>query len=366
MSYASETGYVPMSFDEIMDYIREGVNDTIGTTYDADSFVGTNFYKFFYVLAQRVQEGEIKTAEIFAKVQDYFNAFDQTILQPKISASGLIDTLRNAGYAATIQPPDEWNAGKLNICVDVNSEVKAKATIQDLTFEAKKAGADGERVTVTYLQNEDPGIFVDLAGNNIVAYIQDETSTASDIKSAIESEAGSIVTITVTGTGSNPQDINATVGLYVDDDEYQAKVDEVIDIIKSNSAAGVITTDGFVKRSLALSNGQSFDFGFVIPVKTDVYLRLTLTPSRNNNYKRETPEQIRDRLLNNIATMYRFGSDLESERYFTVADAPWAADIKLEWALDTGGSPIYQTGVYETSYTDLLVFSEEKTIIIEE
>ena len=37
-----------------------------------DYGIGTNFYKYFYALAQRIQTNEIKTSEIFLKLQDYF------------------------------------------------------------------------------------------------------------------------------------------------------------------------------------------------------------------------------------------------------------------------------------------------------
>ena len=33
---------------------------------------GTNFYKYFYALMQRLQENEIRTSEIVLKIQQYF------------------------------------------------------------------------------------------------------------------------------------------------------------------------------------------------------------------------------------------------------------------------------------------------------
>jgi hypothetical protein len=73
MGYANESGYTPQTIDQIMEAFRTAINTQFGTTYTTESFVGTNFYKYFYALAQRVQENEVKTSEIFAKLQDYFN-----------------------------------------------------------------------------------------------------------------------------------------------------------------------------------------------------------------------------------------------------------------------------------------------------
>jgi len=49
------------------------VNTQFGQSYTMDTFIGTNLYKYFYALAQLLQENEVKTSEIFLKLQQYFN-----------------------------------------------------------------------------------------------------------------------------------------------------------------------------------------------------------------------------------------------------------------------------------------------------
>ena len=62
-----------------MDQVREGVNEQFGTTYDAESFVGTNFYKYFYALIQQLQMNEIRASEIVLKLQQYFTVTNESI-----------------------------------------------------------------------------------------------------------------------------------------------------------------------------------------------------------------------------------------------------------------------------------------------
>ncbi len=48
MSFAQDNGYTPVSFEALMDFVRLGINEQLGTTYTTDSFVGSNWYKYFY------------------------------------------------------------------------------------------------------------------------------------------------------------------------------------------------------------------------------------------------------------------------------------------------------------------------------
>ncbi len=65
MGFSSQNGYTPVSVETILLDIMSNLNTQFGTTYTIDTFVGTNYYKQFYALAQRVQLNEIKTSEIF-------------------------------------------------------------------------------------------------------------------------------------------------------------------------------------------------------------------------------------------------------------------------------------------------------------
>jgi hypothetical protein len=120
MSFSSENGYVPVTVEAIMESIMDEVNTQFGTTYTVETFEGTNFYKFYYALVQRLQENEVKTSEIFTKLTQYFALTNESISRPVATSPGLIEALSEAGYVASIKPMVDADAGKLHVCVDVD------------------------------------------------------------------------------------------------------------------------------------------------------------------------------------------------------------------------------------------------------
>lgn len=120
MGFSSENGYVPASIDAIISAIRVEINTQFGTAYTAESFVGTNHYKYYYSLAQRLQENEVKTSEIFLYLQQYFDVINARIQRPVGTAPGIIEALANEGYIASVKPSIEAEAGEIFICVDTD------------------------------------------------------------------------------------------------------------------------------------------------------------------------------------------------------------------------------------------------------
>ena len=113
MSFSSESGYTAVTIEEMMLSVMENVNTQFGTTYTEETFVGTNFYKYFYALMQRVQENEIKTAEVFVKLQQYFDITNDLISRPVVTSPGLMAKLEDAGYIASVKPMEDADAGKI-------------------------------------------------------------------------------------------------------------------------------------------------------------------------------------------------------------------------------------------------------------
>jgi hypothetical protein len=268
MGFASETGYVPVDIETIITSMMEGVNTQFGTTYTYETFVGTNFYKYMYAIAQRVQQNEIKTSEIFLKLQDYFNFTNETILSPKVTPTGFIEAMQEEGYTVSVKPMIEADAGKCHICVDVDSG----------------------------------------------------------------------------------------------DPDYATTKLAICNLIKDYMVAGVVTF-GTEDEDLTLTNGQLFNFAFNLPDITDVHLRLTVTLSRNNQGPIDTPDDQKQKLLDNIAARYSLGKDFEPERYFTIVDAPWASDILLEYSLDAGAN--WEDETYIADYDELFTVSIGNVTLIE-
>jgi hypothetical protein len=120
MSFAEDQGYLPATAFDLMELVRAGVNDQFGTTYDADTFAGTNFYKYFYALIQRLQENEVRTSEIVLKLQQYFAETNEDIARPNTTHPGLFDYFDAAGFLVSSKRPEAADAGKLYVCVDVD------------------------------------------------------------------------------------------------------------------------------------------------------------------------------------------------------------------------------------------------------
>lgn len=141
MGYSQDEGYVPTNINSIMLSLMSNINDQFGTSYTIETFVGTNFYKYAYAMAQRMQENEVKASEIFLKLQQYFLITNETISRPVLTPNGLLRALNDAGYIASIKPPENADAGKLYVCVDVDdgdedyAEMKSEiaAIIKDST-----------------------------------------------------------------------------------------------------------------------------------------------------------------------------------------------------------------------------------------
>ncbi len=104
-------------------------------------------------------------------------------------------------------------AAGLNVNMDnvtAYAGVQATLTEQDLTFTFNTFGAGENSYTLEYTSGATAGAeVVALSGFDITVQIEDGVSTATQIKTAMEavSQLASAITIVVSGTGSNPQDI---------------------------------------------------------------------------------------------------------------------------------------------------------------
>jgi hypothetical protein len=274
MSFSQDAGYTPVSIDTMMLSVMDNINTQFGTTYTAETFIGTNFYKYFYALMQRVQENEVKTSEIFLKLQQYIAITNEKIARPVVTAPGLIEIIDKSGYISSVKDPIDADAGKVFICVD------------------KKVAS----------------------------------------------------------------------GNWEDDPGYDANKLAVCTIIKDSVVAGVVT-QGTEVETITLSNGQDFDFKYNLPTRTEVHLRLTLTLSDNNQVAIGDPDDVKLLLLQHIHARYSLGKDFEPQRYFTTSDAPWAAEVLLEWSDDNEVN--YYSTVFSAAYNDIFSIALERIHLVE-
>lgn len=138
----------------------------------------------------------------------------------------------------------------------------------------------------------------------------------------------------------------------------------ICNLIKDFVAAGTVT-QGTEVESIVLSNGQAFDFKFALPNRIPVILKLTITVSENNQLLVPDDETVRALLFSRLNSMYRLGLNFEPQRYFTLADAPYAATVLLEWSDDFDPGPAtYNSTVFDANFDDLYTFDLEDLAVI--
>jgi len=128
MTYAQENGYTPRTFTAVMSAIRTELNNQFNTNYTEESFVGTAFYKYFYALVQELIGNETRTAEVFAKVQEYISTTNARIQRPSVSLPGIVDSFALNGYVASVKKNIVDDAGTISVCVNVDETADDYAT----------------------------------------------------------------------------------------------------------------------------------------------------------------------------------------------------------------------------------------------
>lgn len=389
MGYAQESGYTPTDIDSIMLSIMDNINVQFSTSYSVETFVGTNFYKYFYALAQRMQENEVKTSEIFQKLQEYFDITNERIQRPVVTPPGIIENLATLGYVASVKPMVEADAGKCSICVDADDGTHAAGNITITSYANLVSGTDdsvGVNGTTFTAQvgaaTPGTGTFQAATSNNATA-----TSLAAQINAhatvslVVRARAvNAIVYITAIHGGTagnsialaytdNDTNIGATKsgtvlsgGAAPNPDEYAATKLEIATMIKDSVVAGVVT-QGSETETIVLTNGQDFAFKFWLPNRIPVKLKLTTVLSDNNQVVVGVPDDVKQLLLANIAAAYALGRDFEPQRYFSVVDAPWAASVLLEYSFDVGST--WASTVYDAAFDDLFDFGLADITLVE-
>lgn len=384
MPYSQEAGYTPSTIETIMNSIMNGINTQFGTTYTAETFVGTNFYKYFYALAQKLQENDVKTSEIFLKLQDYFEVINAMIARPAVTNPGIIEKFVEAGFVASVKPMIEADAGKISICVDeVDNHARGIVTI---TAYANLVSGTDDVVTIGATGfTAQAGAAT--PGDGTFQAATDNSTTATSLATQINAHAtagalveaiavGAVVYIRAlaVGTGgnaialtytNNDANVGATVSAATllggvalgDDPDYDDVRTEICTLISEITVGGTVT-QGTESQAVVLSNGQSFDFKYNLPNRIEVALRLTIATSENNQVLIGDPDETKALLLENIQARYKLGKNFEPQRYFSILDAPWAAHVTLEWTDDvTDGvidvTPTWYDDVYDADYDDL-------------
>lgn len=161
MSWSQDTGYTPATIEVILESLMDELNDVfeLDPPYTVETFAGTNYYKFLYLAAQRLQENEVKTSEILLKLQEYFDITNESIQRPVATNPGLIEALEREGYTASVKPTIDADAGKVYICLDLDDGdadyATDKAAVAEIIKDSVAAGivSQGTESTAIVLSN---------------------------------------------------------------------------------------------------------------------------------------------------------------------------------------------------------------------
>lgn len=387
MGFSQQNGYVPSDITTIMGQFMLGVNDKFGTSYTAETFIATNHYKYFYAIAQRVQANEIKTSEIFALLQQYFAITNERISRPVVTPPGIIEKFLSEEYVASVKPMIVGDAGKISICVDTDDGVRATGLITITNFANLVSGTD-DKVTINGTDfTAQVGAATPGAGTFQAATSNDATAaslalqinshaTASLVVRALAitnvvhitarngGTAGNAYTLAYTDNDTNvgATKSGATLAGGTTNVAYAANKLAINTIIKDCVAGGVVS-QGDQASTIVLTNDQSFDFKFCLPNRISPLLRLTTVLSENNQSVIKSTDDVKQALIDNIAAKYALGRNFEPQRYFSVADAPWAASVLLEYSLNGGST--YLSAIYDAAFDDLFEIDLANISVVE-
>ncbi len=146
-------------------------------------------------------------------------------------------------------------------------------------------------------------------------------------------------------------------------DDFADTKQTILDILRDYTVAG-LAYHGAHTGTSRLSNGQDFSFAFDTPTRKATHLQLTVTLSQNTTIVADSEATVKEKLLANLAALYKLGNNFEPEKYFTISrDAPYASKITLAYSF-SGEEGTYETEVYQADYKELLQFAAERIEVV--
>ncbi len=155
--------------------------------------------------------------------------------------------------------------------------------------------------------------------------------------------------------------IYIAVDLVDTDPDFAVNKLAVCNLIKNYTVAGTVT-QGDQVESITLSNGQSFDFKFVLADKNPILFRITLADSLNSSIAIPEDEAIRTSFYSNYIARYRMGWNIEPQKYYNQGDALWAASVLVEYSLDNGDN--WLSTIHTADYDELWTLNLEDVSVI--
>lgn len=140
------------------------------------------------------------------------------------------------------------------------------------------------------------------------------------------------------------------VAICVDYDPAAEQNTQIAELIVDEMLPAGQFIEGDISESVALTNGQAVLAQWKVPVEHTIDFKITLTVDRNSGFAIDTAEDIAEKFLANFAAQNPLGQDVTPATYYTLVDAPWAAQIETTYDIDTSGT--YIGTITESNFDD--------------
>jgi hypothetical protein len=154
----------------------------------------------------------------------------------------------------------------ISVNLELDAGTASSLVEQDLTYTADAVGVAGDNITIAYIDDGTAGAeTVNVTGTDIVVHMEAGVSTATQIKTAVDASgpASALISVAITGTGSNAQNAVAETNLaggadpaiVTDADALKAALDLDVDVTNLISIAGTGAVPLVVLAQTPLAGG---------------------------------------------------------------------------------------------------------------
>lgn len=219
---------------------KSGQEENVG-----DIFECTNMTQ----VAARIDEN----GPSYAEVQQLFSAGMSRVYILLASDLDISGYLAEAGATAyTVLISSDFGDDALDGETPVPA-VKAKVKIQDITYEAVEAGADGDDINISYTNTKDDGSAeVSVNGDDISVAIQSGVTTAATIATAINQHVDAKELVLATpdeGDETDPQSHSGVTEVHLDGGEDATTIPSEIDVGAFDGVVGFASDDPTVAQA---------------------------------------------------------------------------------------------------------------------
>ena len=153
---------------------------------------------------------------------------------------------------------------------------------------------------------------------------------------AMADELKLIASIKPIETGEEAGNISIAVDIDENGSDYAEKKQLIFNTMHKYLTAGLFY-NGTEQGTVTATNGQQFNYAYDLPTKTPLKVRIKVRVSENKNIFVETPNEIKEKFLNNFEKLYRMGFDFEPQAFLCIdRDLPFASEITITYSTDGG------------------------------